>query len=55
MPKAPVKKTVKKPPAPKKALTLQQQFDKWSLPVVFVALGSVIVWSFVNAYLHHGS
>jgi len=25
--------------------TLQQFFDKWFLPVVFVAIGSLIVWA----------
>jgi hypothetical protein len=33
---APVKKT---------PLTLQKVFDKWFLPVVFVAIGSVIAWA----------
>jgi hypothetical protein len=30
----------KKPP-----MTLQRFFDKWFLPVVFVAIGSLIVWA----------
>jgi hypothetical protein len=32
--------TVKKTP-----LTLQKVFDKWFLPAVFVAIGSVIAWA----------
>jgi hypothetical protein len=42
----PSKKTsVKAPPAKAPPLTFQQLFDKWLLPVVFVAIGSVIVWA----------
>jgi cytochrome c-type biogenesis protein CcmH/NrfF len=35
-------------------LTLQQQLEKWFLPVLFVAVGAVIVWTLVNGYLTHG-
>ncbi len=32
-------------------LTLQGRIDKWFLPVVFVLIGVVLVWTFVHAYL----
>jgi len=32
-------------PVKKAPLTLQKVFDKWFLPVVFVAIGSVIAWA----------
>jgi hypothetical protein len=32
-------------PVKKAPRTLQQVFDKWFLPVVFVAIGSVIAWA----------
>jgi len=35
----------KSAPAPKTPWTLQKFFDKWFLPVLFVGIGSVIVWS----------
>jgi hypothetical protein len=40
------KKPVAKAPATKKPpFTFQQFFDKWFLPVVFVAIGSLIAWA----------
>jgi len=41
----PPKKVVAVKMAPR---TLQQFFDKWFLPVVFVAIGSLIVWAIVR-------
>jgi hypothetical protein len=42
----PSKKTVAKaPPANKPPVTFQRLFDKWLLPVLFVAIGSLIVWA----------
>jgi hypothetical protein len=42
----PSKKTVAKAQPEKTApLTFQQLFDKWLLPVLFVAIGSGIVWA----------
>jgi hypothetical protein len=41
----PSKKTVAKAPPAKTPFTFQQLFDKWLLPVLFVAIGSVIVWA----------
>ncbi len=38
--------------AVKPSLTLMQQFEKWSLPVVFVAIGGVIAWAIWHAYYY---
>jgi hypothetical protein len=32
-------------PAKKQPWTLQRVFDKWFLPMLFVAIGGVIVWA----------
>jgi hypothetical protein len=32
-------------PVKKQARTLQGLFDKWFLPVLFVGIGSLIVWA----------
>ncbi len=32
-------------PAKKLPFTFQRLFDKWLLPVVFVAIGSLFVWA----------
>jgi cytochrome c-type biogenesis protein CcmH/NrfF len=46
-------KTYKYEPAVKKApLTLQGQVEKWFLPVLFVLIGGVLVWTFVHGYMH---
>lgn len=50
--------SAKRAPAPKavtaaKPVTMQGVFDKWGLPVLFVVIGAVIVWTFVNAYMTH--
>jgi hypothetical protein len=39
--------SVKKPVlnAKKPVLTFQQRVEKWFLPVVFVAIGAVMVWT----------
>ncbi len=34
-----------KVPAPKAPVTLQALYDKWFLPAVFVAIGSVMAWA----------
>ena len=36
---------VKAVPAKKPPLTFQKLFDTWMLPVLFVAISSVIVWA----------
>ena len=41
----PSKKTAAKAPPAKTPFTFQRLFDKWLLPVLFVAIGSVIVWA----------
>ena len=46
-----MKSTTLKRPAPKPApakklpVTFQRLFDKWSLPFLFVAIGSLMVWA----------
>jgi hypothetical protein len=35
----------KKPAPPKKRKSFQQLFDKWFLPVIFVGIGSVMLWA----------
>jgi hypothetical protein len=32
-------------PAQKAPFSIQRMFDKWFLPIVFVAIGSLIVWA----------
>jgi hypothetical protein len=32
-------------------LTFQGRVEKWFLPVVFVIIGVILVWTFVHAYL----
>ncbi len=32
-------------PVKKPAWTIQRAFDKWFLPTIFVAIGSLIVWA----------
>jgi hypothetical protein len=46
-PVAPMKNSPSKAVAPSKPVpwTLQRFFDKWFLPVVFVGIGSLIVWA----------
>ncbi|MGC8642715.1 MAG: hypothetical protein ACP5XB_22890 [Isosphaeraceae bacterium] len=39
------KTAAKAPPVKKPPVTFQQLFDKWMLPVLFVAIGSLIVWA----------
>jgi hypothetical protein len=41
--KNPPKKSA--PPEKKPPFTIQRFFDKWFLPVVFVAIGSLIGWA----------
>jgi hypothetical protein len=41
----PSKKTAAKAPSAKTPFTFQRLFDTWLLPVLFVAIGSVIVWA----------
>jgi hypothetical protein len=50
----PAKKTPTKKPAPAVAVkpkTFQEQLEKWFLPFLFVAIGSIILWTLVSAYM----
>ena len=40
-------------PAKKQPRTLQGTFDKWFLPIVFVAIGGVIAWALWRSW--HGA
>ena len=53
MQKTPARRKPEKAPEKRATLTLQQKVEKWFLPFLFVVTGTILVGTFVNAFLSH--